>query len=234
MRAIWSVALVALASVASGCASEPAYASPLSLAQETRQVVQDIQQTEQVVFNTLDLNLNKVQALSNGLREGSTQPLDRDEVVSVLQEVTESIEGLSHRKGDFEERVRGKLAHLQELEGQASSAIEDVRQRRAELEQQYENPGSDDPIVVAARREAFAQAGRYVEEQIKIWNQFVDTHSAIQDELGEINRRIDAFLAVTDATAVVYREALNLIPSQKPVLRKFQRFSTCERYRMLG
>ena len=25
-----------------------------------------------------------------------------------------------------------------------------------------------------------------------------------------------------------------LIPSQKPVLRKFQRFSTCERYRMLG
>ena len=27
---------------------------------------------------------------------------------------------------------------------------------------------------------------------------------------------------------------LSLIPSQKPVLRKFQRFSTCERYRMLG
>ena len=27
---------------------------------------------------------------------------------------------------------------------------------------------------------------------------------------------------------------LTLIPSQKPVLRKFQRFSTSERYRMLG
>ena len=27
---------------------------------------------------------------------------------------------------------------------------------------------------------------------------------------------------------------LTMIPSQKPVLRKFQRFSTCERYRMLG
>ena len=35
---------------------------------------------------------------------------------------------------------------------------------------------------------------------------------------------------VTDAQAEFER----LIPSLKPVLRKFQRFSTSERYRMLG
>ena len=44
-------------------------------------------------------------------------------------------------------------------------------------------------------------------------------------------------VAIQDPDRTTVRMVLEerrLIPSQKPVLRKFQRFSTCERYRMLG
>ena len=45
---------------------------------------------------------------------------------------------------------------------------------------------------------------------------------------------VSAFSFLGDVPRSILYDNTRLIPSQKPVLRKFQRFSTSERYRMLG
>ncbi len=200
-----------------GCTAKTAHALPVALAEETKEVVHDIQSTEQEVFLTLQTNLEKVRGMSKGLQEDPENPAHRDEIVTVLQEVTQSFQGLSNRKRDFRQELQRKLEHLEELQGRADEAIQELETRKVELAKERDSSVSNDPIVVAARYQAFQQAQGYVDDQIHIWNQFVDTHVAIQTELGTINQRIEGFLSMVDATAVVYREALNLVSLQQDV-----------------
>ncbi|MBI4202056.1 MAG: hypothetical protein HY532_02925 [Chloroflexi bacterium] len=208
-----------------GCRATPALALPVTLAAETQEVVQEIQGIEQVVFVTLQTNLGKVKALSQALRETPQDPRHREEIILVLQEVTESFQDLSNQRVDFREELQAKLKRLEELEVRANEAIQKLEVRHTELGQQRESPDSDDPYVIAARQEAFGQAQRYVEQQVSIWNQFVVTHDAIQSELGTINQRIEAFLSMIDATTVVYHEALNLVRLQQDVRWALSLFS---------
>lgn len=212
-----SLPLLTLALSLVGCTAAPAHASPVTLAEETQEVVHEMQSTEQEVFLTLETNLEKVQRLSQRLRENPDDPVHREEIITVLEEVTQSFQELSDRRQDFRQELHRKLERLKELESHAHEAIQDLEVRQAELTEQMDNPDSDDPELVAARRQAFQQAQGYVEEQIRVWNQFVETHGAIQSELGTINERIEDFLSMIDATAVVYREALNLVRLQHDV-----------------
>ena len=212
-----SICALLLVIFGTGCKAKTALALPVALAEETQVVVLEIQGTEQEVFLTLQTNLEKVQGMSKGLQENPENPAYREEIVTVLQEVTQSFQGLSNRKKEFRQELQKKLNLMEELQGRANEAIQELEARKVELVQERDSSGSNDPIIVEARYQAFEQAQGYVDEQIHIWNQFVGTHVAIQTELGTINQRIEGFLSMVDATAVVYREALNLVSLQQDV-----------------
>lgn len=198
------------------CSAAKAHALPVTLAEETQKVVRDMKGTEDQVFLTLQTNLTNVQALSKRLREEPDNPQLRKDIITVLEEATKSFNDLSNNKDDFRQELQKKLERLKDLQGRADQAVRDLQQRRAKFSQE-DTSGSTDPIVISARRQAFQQAQRYVDDQINIWNQFIQTHTSIQTELGTINQRIEAFLSMIDATAVVYSEALNLVKLQQDV-----------------
>lgn len=216
------VLILTMMAVFSSCSNGNASAaSPQQVAAQTKDVVLDMKEEEQDVFQALQDNLNRVNQLKEKLHSTDDPSTQLNSVVDELEKVTSSFEDLARRKDSVRKYLYKKVGKLQDLTEQAQVEANRLGQKRAELQQQLRELSDSDPEVAKVKRSSLEQAERYVNRQIDIWNRFIGSQKALEPQVQMINDRVDKFLAVIDGSALVYREAVNLLRLQRDIQEAF-------------
>jgi len=101
------------------------------------------------------------------------------------------------------------------MEQQVSGAITNLQTRRADYTKRLLSVQDPNPQIVRTRTEAFQQAIKYIDQQILLWQNFLAIENDIANQMNVINASLSSFLSVIDSSAILYREALNLLTLQK-------------------
>ncbi len=186
--------------------------SPTALAQETKEIVDQVKSQEKGIYQIIDENLKRVKELKEMVQKAEDPANLYDQVLQELRRIAEDFEKLN------EERVKRGLAQrlrsLHQLMGKAQEEVARLRARISELQAKVWDP---DPEILEIKRKGYSQAIRYLQKQVEIWEKFLATQKAISGELRKIEGRVERFLAIIEVNAVVYREALNLLQLQKDI-----------------
>ncbi len=186
--------------------------SPTALAQETKEIVDQVKSQEKGIYQIIDENLKRVKELKEMVQKAEDPANLYDQVLQELRRIAEDFEKLN------EERVKRGLAQrlrsLHQLMGKAQEEVARLRARISELQAKVWDP---DPEILEIKRKGYSQAIRYLQKQVEIWEKFLATQKAISGELRKIEGRVERFLAIIEGNAVVYREALNLLQLQKDI-----------------
>lgn len=203
------VGLLALA--LSGCAST-SLASPRTLAFQTKGAVEELKDTEQSIYQTIENNLSDLRNLSQEL-----PTISYNEALRKLQKITESFEDLAKDEGRIEREILSPQRRLKRLTGRSQEELSRLRARKSELQRELATFQHPNPNIVEIKKKSLSQTIKYVEKQIETWEQFLSTQRAIETEARKINERVEEFLIVVEANAVLYREALNLLELQRDI-----------------
>jgi chromosome segregation ATPase len=196
--------------------------SPRQLATETDQVLDAIRKEEENIFKVLDDNIKKVQKIAQLEGNAGNDPAKSlNESVTQLEEVTKVFEDKAAHKEEVRKEILQKVSKLQDLRSRAQDEMAKLEQKKRDYNHEIATIelGSDDNKAV--KKEAFQQAVSYVDKQIDIWNKFMKTYSDVETRINDVNKRVDRFLAIIEASAIIYREALNLITLQRDVQEAF-------------
>ena len=140
----------------------------------------------------------------------------------------QAIQDLTARTGL---RIETEVASDQEIEQHIEIAYKLARTKERE---DAASEGEDEDSRLTADQLRSAQPAQFVDLLLAQAQHdgSSDIHIEPTEKRLRIRFRIDGVLQETMSLPMNIHPTM--IPSQKPVLRKFQRFSTCERYRMLG
>lgn len=217
-----STALVMMACTPTLLSSSVA-SSPQQLAMETKQVVRDIRNEEQNVFNILHDNLQKINQLKG--QAGNDPAKSLNEAVTQLEEVTAVFEDKAKHKEEVRKEILQKVGKLHDLRSRAQNELAKLQEKRSGFQQEIAKANVEGGNHAEVKKKALNQAIRYVDEQIRIWNKFIETYTEMEIQINAINQRVDQFLAIIEASAIVYREALNLLTLQRDVRQAFSLLS---------
>lgn len=195
----------------------PIELSPQVLAQETKQVVEDLKAQEKDIFEVIDSNIKALRALEQRIQV-EPSPQAYDQFVEELQKITESFEGIAQDEAGIEKALLNKQQSLRRLTQDAQSEIAKLREKLASYQKELSRAALEsDPEVMEAKKRGFSQAIKYVQKEIEIWERFLTTQKAIVGEAQKIDQRVRKFLAIIEINAIVYREALNLLELQQDI-----------------
>jgi vacuolar-type H+-ATPase subunit I/STV1 len=206
-----AVGLGLLALALSSCSST-GLASPRTLALQTKGAVGDLKETEQSIYQTIEKNLSDLRNLSEEL-----PTISYNEAVRRLQKITESFEELAKDEGRLEREILSAQRSLKRLTSKSQEELSRLRARKSELERELATFQHPNPRITEIKRKSLSQTIKYVTKQIEIWEQFLRTQRAIEIEARKINERVEEFLIVVEANAILYREALNLLELQRDI-----------------
>jgi hypothetical protein len=215
-----ALALLAVSALSlAACTSvvKTASASPRVLAEDTKDIVQDITTDERDIFSVMVDNFETVRLLQSNVST-SEEPSDMvNDVVLQLEGVAKSFENLSSKRDQTRKEFLDKVLELPKLMERAKEEVETLKTRKAEYEQKLVGIDATASESQKARQVSITQAVKYVDRQIAIWEQFTSTQAAIQDQVDTVGTRIDAFMDIIDGNAIVYREAVNLLKLQRDI-----------------
>lgn len=192
---------------------------PKALANDTQDIVEQVEANTDEVFAEIQKNIDLVVALKAKVENAKIQgqPLSLDDVIKDIHTVSDSYDKLS---GQHEAITRGllkKITNIENMQKRVDTEIKTLQQRRTDYSKQLVMVSDPNPDIVRTRQESLTQAIKYVERQIQLWVQFNSIEADIATEMGNVQKSIDSFLSVIDSSALVYREGLNLLLLQKNI-----------------
>jgi chromosome segregation ATPase len=199
-----------------------AEASTEELGKETKKVLQSLRKEEQNVFKVLDENLQKISQLKGQVSQVSNEPTKSlDEAVTQMEEVTKVFEDKAKHKEEVRREILQKVGKLYDLRNNAQNELAKLKERQNHLNLEKANIRDADPENVRIRTKGIEQRIEFVQHQVNIWNNFMGTYELMDKEINAVNQRVDRFLVIIDESALVYREALNLLTLQRDVRQAF-------------
>jgi chromosome segregation ATPase len=103
--------------------------SPQQLAMETKQVVRDIRNEEQNVFNILHDNVQKINQLKG--QAGNDPAKSLNEAVTQLEEVTAVFEDKAAHKEEVRKEILQKVEKLHDLKSRAQDELAKLQEKRS-------------------------------------------------------------------------------------------------------
>lgn len=211
------LAVMSLSLAACTSAVKTASASPRVLAENTKDIVQDITTDERDIFSVMVDNFEKVRRLQATVSTNDDPSDMADDVVLQLEGVAKSFEDVSKKRDQTRKEFLKKVSELPKLMERAEEEIGTLKVRKAEYEQKLAGIDATASESQKARQVSITQAIKYVTRQIAIWEQFTGTQAAIQAQVDTVGTRIDAFMDIIEGNAIVYREAVNLLKLQRDI-----------------
>lgn len=199
------------------CTSSTSYSSPEPLAQETKELVEETKAIEKSVYRVLEENLRGLKGLQKEVQAAEDPSKLLGRVIRELERITEAFEGMSRREGEVEGDLLQRIKGLRRLTERAGEEIALLEAKRGNLEKSLQAIAEADPVVAGMKEKGYNQAIKYVQNQIEIWEGFLQTHQRVNEEVDKINERVQRFLAAIEMSALVYREGLNLLKLQRDI-----------------
>ena len=203
--------------IITGCSE--AHASPQDLATTTQNIVNEVKEQDNYVFDEIQQNIDMVTRLKSDIQtadEANTQKL-LNHVIDELEKITISYENLSERREEIRRNLLAKVTALEELQETVQTEVTRLNERRNTYSTMLKTFNDPDPEIVRTRKAALTQAIRYIDMQLQLWNEFYGTEQQIRSETAVVQQRIDSFLSVIESTAILFREGLNLLKLQRDI-----------------
>lgn len=200
-----------------GCSG--AQAMPQDLATATQNIVNEVKEQDNYVFEEIQQNIDMVNRLKSDIEttdEANKQKL-LNNVIDELEKVTISYENLSERREVVRRSLLAKVTALEELQERVQTEITRLNERRNTYSTMLRTFNDPDPEIVRTRRAALTQAIEYIDMQLQLWNEFYSTEQQIRAETVVVQQRIDSFLSVIESSAILFREGLNLLKLQRDI-----------------
>jgi chromosome segregation ATPase len=150
-----STALVMMACTPTLLSSSVA-SSPQQLAMETKQVVRDIRNEEQNVFNILHDNVQKINQLKGQADNDPTKSLN--EAVTQLEEVTAVSEDKAAHKEEVRKEILQKVGKLHDLKSRAQDELAKLQEKRSGFQQEIAKANVEGGNHAEVKKKALDQA----------------------------------------------------------------------------
>jgi hypothetical protein len=193
--------------------------TPKTLADDTKSTVTAAKEDSNNVFDEIQHNIDLVKDLRNKVSKASltSKSLTVDDVISDIENISNSYNKLSNQHNSIKKGLLGKIETIQNMQKQVNNEIMDLKKRRADYVNQLNQVKDSNPDIVKTRKDALNQAIKYVDEQIQLWVDFNNVEGNIVGQMGGVQRTVDSFLSVVDSSAILFKEALNLLKLQKNI-----------------
>jgi hypothetical protein len=192
---------------------------PKALANDTQDIVNDAKTDSTNVFSEIQHNIDLVKSLKDKVSKSNlnTKPLTVDDVIQDIQTISDSYNKLSGRHESIRKGLLGKINTIEDMKKQVSNEISDLRKRKTDYTTQLNQVKDPNPDIVTTRKQALNQAIKYVDAQIKLWLDFNIVEGSISTQMVTVEKTVDSFLSVVDSSAILFKEALNLLKLQKDI-----------------
>jgi hypothetical protein len=216
MKRIIFVSLLALLLVSCATVSELV---PKALASNTQDIVEQVEVNSNDVFTEIQRNIDLVSDLKTKVEKARIDGVELtiDDIIGDIQTVTYSYEKLAGQHEAITKGLLAKVAKIEDMENKVDDEINTLKDKRADYVQRLASVSDPNPDIVRTRQESLAQAIRYLDQQIILWQNFNNIEADISSELSNIQKHINSFLNVIDSSAILFREGLNLLLLQRDI-----------------
>lgn len=196
-----------------------AKAAPQELASETQQIVDEVKDQDNYVFEEIQRNIDMVEKLKSDIMtsdESNKQKLLK-KVINELEKITTSYEELSSTRDGIRKDLLRKVTAIEKLQEKVfeeTSRLKELRNGYSNTLRTFNDPN---PEIIRTRKAALEQAIKYIDMQLQLWNEFNNTEQLIKQETLVVQNRIDSFLSMIESSAILFREGLNLLKLQRDI-----------------
>lgn len=193
--------------------------SPKTLAAKTQDTVAEIKTTNVTVFDEIQGNLDMVAGLKTKMHQAQIdgKPIPLKSVIRDIEKVADSYDKLASQKDDIKKQLLQQISRAERMRTTVDVEIQALKDKRADYTEQLRLVKDSDPEIARTRRIALTKAISYVDAQTQLWREFSSIQGDIVIEMGDIQQRIDSFLAMIESSAIVFREGLNLLYLQQNI-----------------
>lgn len=201
---------------------------PKALAADTQSQVEAVKSSSDDILSEIQANVDLVADLKAKVQQAqlSGQSLSLDQVIADVQKVSDSYASLAARRDEIKKALLARVSKVESMKSSVDSEVKALQSRRADYLDQKRVVADPDPEIASTRKEALTKAISYVDEQITLWQQFGQIQGDIVIDMGEIQTKIDRFLAMIEDTSLVFKEGLAVLKLQRDINQAVTLFSS--------